>query len=42
MDRNAPTKNQNSADVQDSVEMTGEQMDRNAPIQNQNSADVQD
>ena len=31
MDRNAPTKNQNSANAQASIEMTEGQMDRNAP-----------
>ena len=41
MDRNAPTKNQNSADAQDLVEMIEGQIDRNAPTENQNSTDVQ-
>lgn len=41
MDSNARTKNQNSADVQDSVEMNEGQMDGNAPSKNQNYANVQ-
>ena len=42
MDRNATTENQNSADVQASVQMHKGQMDRNATTENQNSIHVQD
>ena len=41
MDRNAPTKNQNTTNVQALEEMLEGQMDRNAPTKNQNYIDVQ-
>ena len=41
MDRNGTTENQNSADVEASVEMPKGQMDRNAPTKNQNYVYVQ-
>ena len=41
MDRNATTENQNSTDVEASVEIPEGQMDRNAPTENQNYVDVQ-
>ncbi len=40
MDRNAPTRNQNSGDAQASIEMTKGKMVRNEPTEKQNSADV--